>query len=49
MNTLNNFNQMTQRAVCLFFAAVIVTFSLSVGAVGTHVAFENAVAMAATK
>jgi hypothetical protein len=45
MNTVYNLSQSTQRAVCLFFAALIVTCSLTVGAVGTEVAFDNAVAM----
>jgi hypothetical protein len=44
MNTFYAFSQTSQRAVCLFFAALIVTCSLSLGAVGTQVAFENAAA-----
>ncbi|HKE95931.1 MAG TPA: hypothetical protein VKB34_16605 [Povalibacter sp.] len=44
MNTLQNLTQNSQRAVCLFFAALIVASSLSIGVVAGHVAFENAVA-----
>ncbi|HEU4485547.1 MAG TPA: hypothetical protein VFR96_08670 [Povalibacter sp.] len=47
MNALMNLNHSAQRAVCLFFAAVIVATSLSMGVVGTHVAYDNAVSMAA--
>jgi hypothetical protein len=46
MNTVHSLTQSAQRATCLFFAALIVTCSLSVGALGTEVAFDNAVAMA---
>ncbi len=46
MNTLYTLSQNAQRAVCLFFAAVIVASSLSLGAVGTQVAFEHAASMA---
>lgn len=45
MNAFVNMNQSAQRAVCLFFSAVIVACSLSMGVVGTHVAYDNAVAM----
>jgi hypothetical protein len=34
-----------QRAVCIFFAALIVGCSLTLGAVGTDLAFEHAVAV----
>ena len=49
MNTVYSFNQSAQRAVCLFFAALIVTCSLSVGAVGTEMAFDHAVATSAAR
>ncbi|MFL6547558.1 MAG: hypothetical protein ACJ8OJ_02630 [Povalibacter sp.] len=47
MNTVANLSHSSQRAVCLFFAALIVTCSLTIGAVGTEVAFDNAVALSA--
>ena len=43
MTTIHNLTQLG-RAVCLLLAVLIVTSSLSIGAIGAHVAFENAVA-----
>lgn len=42
MNTL--YKGTAQRAICLFFAAVIVACSLSMGAVAGRIAFDTAVA-----
>jgi hypothetical protein len=43
MTTVHNLTQIG-RVMCLLLAALIVTSSLSMGAIGAHVAFENAVA-----
>ena len=40
MTTVHNLTQIG-RAVCLLLAALIVTSSLSMGAIGAHVAFET--------
>ena len=42
MNTL--YTSTAQRAICLFFAVVIVASSLSLGAVVGEIAFDSAVA-----
>lgn len=44
MMTFRNLSDIAQRAVCLFFAVVIVSSSLTLGAVTSHAAFEQSYA-----
>ena len=41
MNTLYNISHSTQRAICLFFAGLIVSSSLTLGAVTSQAAFDH--------
>jgi hypothetical protein len=41
---MNTHKDTVQRAICLFFAAVIVASSLSMGALAGQIAFDSAVA-----
>jgi hypothetical protein len=44
MFTIHTYSRTAQRAICLFFSAVIVSSGLMLGVVGVHAAERSAVA-----